>query len=94
MIRKKFEAGFKARVALEAVKGEKTLSELSSEYGVNGNVISRWKKELLAGVSGIFSKKAGSRDREREEATDKLYKSIGELKVENDWLKKKLQLLG
>lgn len=94
MMRKKFEAGYKARVALEAVRGEKTLSQLSSEYGVAVNVISRWKQELLQGVAGIFSKNNGRRDTSQEEQVEKLYKSIGELKVENDWLKKKLQLLG
>ena len=94
MMRKKFEAGYKARVALEAVKGEKTLAELSSEYGVAVNMISRWKQELLAGAAEIFGRKTGGQNTTQEEQVDKLYKSIGELKVENDWLKKKLQLLG
>jgi len=93
MIRKKFEPGFKARVALEAVKGEKTLSQLSSEYGVHATRISKWKQELVKGASGIFGKKGGSQNNMQEEVMEKLYKSIGELKVENDWLKKKLQLL-
>ena len=92
-MRKKFEAGFKARVALEAIKGEKTMAELSSEYGVHANMISRWKQELLEGASGIFNGKHGKAVPEQEEKVDKLYKSIGELKVENDWLKKKLDLL-
>ena len=94
MMRKKFEAGYKARVAMEAVKGEKTLAQLSSEYGVAVNMISRWKQELLAGAAGMFGKKNGRADTSQEEQVEKLYKSIGELKVENDWLKKKLQLLG
>lgn len=95
MMRKKFEAGFKARVALEALKGEKTLAQLSSEYGVNPTQISKWKLELVKGVSGLFGKKNGKpNNNDEEEKIDKLYKSIGELKVENDWLKKKLQLLG
>jgi len=94
MMRKKFEAGFKAKVALEAFKGEKTMAELSSEYGVHANMISRWKLELLQGATGIFNGKHGKQDNGQEEKVDKLYKSIGELKVENDWLKKKLELLG
>ena len=93
-MRKKFEAGYKARVALEVIKGEKTLAELSSEYGVHANMISRWKRELLSGAAGIFSGANGKKNRGQEENTDKLYKSIGELKVENDWLKKKLDFLG
>ena len=91
-MRKKFEAGFKAKVALEAIKGEKTVAELSSEYGVHPNQISTWKQELLHRAGEVFSK-PGKRDSEEQDKADKLYKSIGELKVENDWLKKKLDLL-
>lgn len=94
MIRKKFEAGLKAKVALGAFKGEKTLAQLSSEYGVHANLVSRWKQELLGGAAGIFGKNNGKSNNGQEEVVDRLYKSIGELKVENDWLKKKLQLLG
>ena len=93
MMRKKFEAGFKAKVALEACRGEKTMAELSSEYGVHPNMIGRWKHELMEGAAGIFNGQHGKTDAGQEEKTDKLYKSIGELKVENDWLKKKLDLL-
>lgn len=92
-MRKRFEAGFKAKVALEALRGEKTMSEMSSQYGVHPNMISRWKHELLEGATGIFNGKHGKADAGQEEKADKLYKSIGELKVENDWLKKKLDLL-
>lgn len=95
MMRKKFEAGFKARVALEAVKAEKTLAQLSSEYGVNATRISKWKVELVKGAAGLFGRKNGKQDTAGdEEKIENLYKNIGELKVENDWLKKKLQLLG
>lgn len=93
MMRKRFEPGFKARVALEAIKGEKTLAQISSEYGVHANQVSKWKKDLLKGVSGIFKRKNGKQEKGQDENIDKLYKSIGKLKVENDWLKKKLELL-
>jgi putative transposase len=94
MMRKKFEAGFKARVALEAVKGEKTLAELSSQFGVHSNMIVRWKQEMLQKLPGLFDKKAERRENAEEtEKVDKLYKAVGELKMENDWLKKKLDLL-
>lgn len=94
MMRKKFEAGFKARVALEAVKGEKTLAELSSQFGVHSNMIVRWKQEMLQKLPGLFDKKAERRENAQEaEKVDKLYKAVGELKMENDWLKKKLDLL-
>ncbi len=88
IMRKKFEVGFKAKVALESLKGEKTLAQISSEYGVCVNQISRWKQELLKGVSGIFGKGNGRGESEQEEKIEKLYKTIWELKVENDWLKK------
>ena len=94
MMRKKFEAGFKARVALEVIKGEKTLAQISSEYGAHANQVSKWKQELLKGAAEIFRRKNGKQDNGQEEKIENLYKSIGELKVENDWLKKKLQLLG
>ncbi len=93
-MRKKFETGFKAKVALEAFRGEKTLSELSSEYGVHPNQIARWKKELIAGAAGVFGSAGRKPDKSQQEQIDKLYQNIGELKVENDWLKKKLNLLG
>ena len=94
MMRKKFEAGFKAKVALEAIKGEKTLAELSSQYGVHANMITRWKQEALEQLPCIFDKKAERRENAEEaEKVDKLYKAVGELKMENDWLKKKVEIL-
>jgi len=93
MMRKKFEAGFKARVALEAFKGDKTLAELSAQFGVHSNMIVRWKQEMLEKLPAIFDKKAQRRENAEEaEKVDKLYKTVGELKMENDWLKKKLEL--
>ena len=91
-MRKKFEAKFKARVALEALKGEKTLSQISSEYEVHTNMVSRWKQELLKGMPEIFSRKNGKQPPGLEAENDKLYKAVGKLKVENDWIKKKLDL--
>ncbi len=92
-MRKTIEAGLKAKVALEAFKGEKTLAQISSEYGVHPNLVSKWKQELLKGAAVVLSKNGGKHSNGQEEQVEKLYKSIGELKVENDWLKKKLQLL-
>ena len=92
-MRKRFEAGFKARVALEAFRGEKTLSELSAEYGVHPNQIGKWKKDLLKGATEIFRSARKGKEGPQREMLDKLYRNIGELKVENDWLKKKLDLL-
>ncbi|RLG31381.1 hypothetical protein DRN97_09425 [Methanosarcinales archaeon] len=87
--RKKHPDTLKARVALEAIKGIKTLSELSAQYKVHPNVISKWKKQLIEGAAEIFSGSNGKGASE-EELTAPLYEEIGRLKMENDWLKKKL----
>lgn len=92
-MRKKFEAKFKAKVALEAIKGEKTLAQISSLYGVHVNQISRWKKELLKNLPEIFSKRKDKEEDKQKDKESQLYKSIGELKYENDWLKKKLEIM-
>ena len=91
-IRKNHDATFKARVAIEAVKGEKTLAELSSEYSVHANQIGQWRKQLLEELPTLFSDRKKRVEREREEVESELYKQIGQLKVELDWLKKKSKL--
>jgi len=93
-MRRRHDAAFKARVALEAVKGEKTIAQLSSDYGVHPNLIRQWKKRLLEQLPSIFSGNGkGSRD-DRAQLESELYRQIGQLKVELDWLKKKSQQLG
>lgn len=93
-MRKKIEAGLKAKVALEAFRGEKTVTQIASEYQVHPNQVSKWKQELTHRAGDIFRGPDKSAASEQQELTDKLHKTIGELKVENDWLKKKLNLLG
>ena len=92
-IRKHYDAQFKAKVALEAVKGEKTLAELASLYGVHPNQINKWKKRLLERLPELFSDHKEKAVKEDEEIQGELYKQIGQLKVEVDWLKKKSGLL-
>lgn len=87
--RNKFSAAFKAKVALSAVKADKTIAELASEFGVHPNQISKWKKKLLQGLPEIFSQARREDFRQQQELTDRLYQQIGQLKVELDWLKKK-----
>lgn len=87
--RKTFSNEFKAKVALEAIKGYKTINELAREYQVHPNVISNWRKQLLAGLPGIFENKRGPRPDIDPDLPDQLYKQIGKLQVELDWLKKK-----
>jgi putative transposase len=88
--RRRHSDEFKARVALEAVKGVKTLSELSAAYGVHPTVIAQWKRHLVDGSAEVFSRKNGLRGKSEEELTSPLYEEIGRLKMEVNWLKKKL----
>lgn len=91
MPRKKYSADFKAKVALEVFKGQKTLTELSSEYSVHPNQITRWKKQLQDGMKDMFSTNSSSNSSSKDERLQaKLYQEIGRLKVELDWLKKKI----
>ena len=92
-MRKRYDAAFRAKVALEAVKGEKTLAELSSEFGVHPNQISKWRRQLLELLPELFTDRRKKKDIDQEELISELYRQIGQLKVELDWLKKKSQKL-
>ena len=86
--RKRYSAKFKTRVALEALKEQKTSSELSSAYGIHSNQVSLWKKQLLTEAENIFSNRRHRQEKEQEHLETELYRQIGQLKVELDWLKK------
>ena len=90
MPKRKYSAAFKSKVALEAIKGLKTISEIASEYEVHPAQVSQWKRQLRAGLEDVFQdpRRSGRSD---EKEKDKLYQEIGRQKVELDWLKKKLQ---
>src|SRR5712671_6299055 len=88
--RRQHSGEFKARVALAAIRGEKTVKELASEYGVHPVQISQWKRAVQDEVPRIFSSRRGRRAKEEEELKATLYQQIGQLQVEGDWLKKKL----
>ena len=79
---------FKTKVAIEALKEQKTLIELGQIYQVHPNQITRWKKEFLENASQVFEK--GNKKPQEDIEVAKLYEAIGQLKIENDWLKKKL----
>lgn len=88
-IRKKHSSGFKARVALEAAKGEKTLSELARKHAIHATQIGAWRSHLLKYASELYEPDRKSPETAQEELVERLYRKIGELEVERDWLKKK-----
>lgn len=94
MKRNRYTNEFKAKVALDAVKGQKTVNELASEYGVHVSQINNWKKYLLEALPGIFNGKQERQEATHEAEKDRLFQQIGKLQVEVDWLKKKTGHLG
>ncbi len=93
-MRKRYDGSFKARVALEAIRGDRTVAEIAAVYGVHPNQMSKWKKQALDELPKIFSGKYEKTEAQGKELTDQLYQQIGQLKVELDWLKKKAGLIG
>ena len=93
-MKKKFNAAFKARVALEALKGQKTLAELARIYEVHPNQIGQWKKKVLEELPQVFNGKRDREHKDQAELVEELYRQIGQQKVELDWLKKKSGLVG
>ena len=87
--RRTFTNEFKARVALEALKGVQTASELASKYKVHPTQVTEWKKLLLKSAPDMFSRKGSSGDKTEEELTAPLYEEIGRLKMDLKWLEKK-----
>jgi len=87
--RRQHSGSFKAQVVVAAIRGDRTMSELSSEYGVHANVITKWKRQVLAQLPQLLSGRSSPADKNQEELVSRLYQEIGQLKVELDWLKKK-----
>lgn len=92
-MRRRHNAAFKAKVALEAVKGERTIAQIASEFGIHPNIVRKWRKQLLEMLPDLFSDRRKKVEDDRDELETELYRQIGQLKVELDWLKKKFQLL-
>lgn len=93
IIRKKHTVQLKAKVALEAIKGEKTGAEITAKYGIHATQINKWKKQVLDIIPEAFSNQRKRSKVDHEALTDELYKQIGQLTVERDWLKKNANLL-
>src|ERR1700760_824328 len=87
--RRQFTAEFKAKIALEALKGQQTINEIASQHSLHPNQIVLWKKQLLAEAPNLFGDKRVKQEQDQQQLTEHLYQQIGQLKVEVDWLKKK-----
>ncbi len=87
--RKKYSGELKARIAVEAVKGQRTIQEIASHYSIHPTMVTNWKKQLLEGASDIFSNGRAQAVESEEEVRAELYQQIGKLQVEVDWLKNK-----
>lgn len=92
--RKRYTPAEKAKIALEAIKSESTLAQISSKYGAHATQINTWKKQAVALLPDVFSDKNKQETCGYEKQLSALYEQIGRLKVENDFLKKKSELFG
>jgi putative transposase len=92
-MKKSFSPEFMAKVALAAIKEEATIAELSSKYEVHRTQIGNWRKQAMDGVVEIFKGKRDKSKKDNEKLVEELYCQIGQLKMENEWLKKKSALL-
>ena len=88
--RRSFSKEFKAKVALESLRERETLAELAKKYDLHPNQIISWKKHLQSEMGSLFSRKKDQNDKDLEGELARLYEEIGRLKMERDWLKKKL----
>jgi transposase len=89
--RRKFGAEFKAKVALEAIRERHTVEELARKYELHPTQINTWKREFLSKAAAVFSGPDPEAEAQKDADTEKLYAKIGQLEMENDWLKKKLK---
>ena len=92
--RRKHSPAFKAKVALEAMRGEKTIAEIASQYEIHPNQIMQWKKQLAEEAAGIFENGQTRKPQDEKALIKKLYQEIGQLKVEKDFLEDSLGRMG
>ena len=93
-IRRKLSPSFKAKVAVEALKELKTIPQIASSNSVHASQVQKWKKELKEKIPEIFSEGNSRKDTSKDELIDELYKQIGKLQMENEWLKRNTDYFG
>ena len=91
--RKQYDGRFKAQVAIEAIKNQQTVAQIASEYGVHPTQVSQWKKQVLEELPQLFTNGRSKAADDNDPLVAELYRQIGQLKVELDWLQKKTQRL-
>ena len=92
MARKKYSAEFKTKVAVAAIKGEETTNQIASRFGIHPGQVRQWKRQMLDNAPLVFER-SRKKDKEQQVLLDKLYKEIGQLKVERDFLARKSGLI-
>lgn len=90
---RKHTAKFRVKIVLEMLKGEKTLSQICSDFGIHHSQACRWKNKAIEGLEGVLTNGFKTEGKKKDELVRELYQQIGQLKVESDWLKKKIGLL-
>ena len=91
--RRQHSSEFKAKVALEAMKGLRPINEIAEQYQIHPVQVQQWKKQLLDSIPSAFARKREKAEQQQEQLTAQLYQQIGQLKVELDWMKKKSEQL-
>jgi len=89
MKRNRFSKEFKAKVALEAIKGQRTINEIASEFEVHPSQVNTWKKQVMEGLVGVFDRANPKGEEALQKEKDRLFQKVGQLQIEVDWLKKK-----
>ncbi len=92
--RRRFTAEFKTRVARAALREDKTLAELASQFGVHANQIAQWKRQAIEALPDVFGRRKAAQAKDAEAHESRLYEQVGKLQVELEWLKKKARQLG